>query len=66
MNSIEEKEQTISFFLRGSTPQNGTAEKRIGDLQRKATTLLLYGQRRWPDAINTHLWTYASRAENDS
>jgi hypothetical protein len=35
-------------------------------LQRRATTLLLHAQRRWPDAINSHLWTYAIRAANDS
>jgi len=35
-------------------------------LQRRATTLLLHAQRRWPDAINTHLWTYAIKAANDS
>jgi len=50
----------------GAHHQNGIAEKRIGDLQRRATTLLLHAQRRWPDAINTCLWTYAIRAENDS
>ncbi|MFN9982395.1 MAG: hypothetical protein ACK53Y_20880, partial [bacterium] len=35
-------------------------------MQRRATTLLLHAQRRWPDAINSHLWTYAIRAANDS
>jgi hypothetical protein len=64
--SIEDKGQTISFCGVGAHHQNGIAEKRIGDLQRRATTLLLYAQRRWPDAINTHLWTYAIRAANDS
>jgi hypothetical protein len=64
--SIEEKGQTISFCGVGAHYQNGTAEKRIGDLQRRATTLLLHAQRRWPDAINTNLWTSAIRAVNDS
>jgi hypothetical protein len=64
--SIEEKGQTISFCGVGAHHQNGITEKRIGDLQRRATTLLLHAQRRWPDAINTHLWTYAIRAANDS
>jgi hypothetical protein len=64
--SIEEKGQTISYCGVGAHHQNGIAEKRIGDLQRRATTLLLHAQRRWPDAINTHLWTYAIRAANDS
>jgi transposase InsO family protein len=66
MNSIEEKGQTISFSGVGAHHQNGIAEKRIGDLQRRATTILLHAQRRWPDTINTHLWTYAIRAANDS
>ena len=66
MKSIEEKGQTISFSGVGAHHQNGIAEKRIRDLQRRATTLLLHAQRRWPDAINTHLWTYAIRSANDS
>jgi hypothetical protein len=66
MKSIEEKGQTISFYAVGANHQNGIAEKRIGDLQRRATTLLLHAQRRWPDAISTHLWTYAIRAANNS
>jgi hypothetical protein len=62
----EEKGQTISYCGVGAHHQNGIVEKRIGDLQRTATALLLHAQRRWPDAINTHLWTYAIRAANDS
>jgi len=64
--SIEEKGQTISFCGVGAHHQNGIAEEKLGDLQRRATTLLLHAQRRWPDAINSHLWTYAIRAANDS
>jgi len=65
--SIKNKGQTISFCGVGAHHQNGIAEKRIGDLQRRATALLLHAQRRrWPDAINTYLWTYAIRAANDS
>ncbi len=59
IKSIEDKGQTISFCGVGAHHQNGIAEKRIGDLQRRATALLLHAQRRWPDAINTYLWTYA-------
>ncbi len=65
LKSIHENHQTISFSGVGAHHQNGIAEKRIGDLQRRATTLLINAQRRWPDAINSHLWTYAIRAEND-
>jgi hypothetical protein len=66
MNEIEEQGKSISFIGVGAHHQNGIAEKRIGDLQRRATTLLLHAQRRWPDAINTHLWPYAIKAANDS
>jgi hypothetical protein len=51
LKSIQENHQTISFSGVGAHHQNGIAEKRIGDLQRRATTLLLHAQRRWPDAI---------------
>jgi hypothetical protein len=47
MKSIEDSGQTISFSGVGAHHQNGIAEKRIGDLQRRATTLLLHAQRRW-------------------
>jgi len=64
--SIEDKGQTISFCGVGAHHQNGIVEKRIGDMQKRETALLLHAQRRWPDAINTQLWTYAIRAANDS
>jgi hypothetical protein len=66
MKSIEKSKQTINFPGVGAHHQKGIAEKRIGDLQRWATTLLLHAQRRWPDAISIHLWPYALRAANDS
>jgi transposase InsO family protein len=66
MKAIERNNQTISFSGVGAHHQNGIAEKRIGDLQRRATALLLHAERRWPDAINSHLWPYAMRAANDS
>jgi hypothetical protein len=47
MKDIESKGQTISFCGVGAHHQNGIAEKRIGDLQRRATTILLHAQRRW-------------------
>jgi transposase InsO family protein len=53
--ALEKAGQTISYAGVGAHHQNGIAEKRIGDLQHRATTLLLHAQRRWPDAINIHL-----------
>jgi transposase InsO family protein len=44
MRAVEQNNQTISFAGVGAHHQNGIAEKRIGDLQRKATTLLLHAQ----------------------
>jgi hypothetical protein len=64
MKSIEDERQAISFGGVGAHHQNGVAKERIGDLQRRATTLLLHAQRRWPDAINTHIWTYALTAND--
>ena len=56
MKAIERNNQTISFSgVGGAHHQNGIAEKRIGDLQRRATALLLHAERRWPDAINS-IW----------
>jgi hypothetical protein len=46
--------QTIIFSGVGAHHQNGIAEKRIKDLQRRATTLVLHAQKRWLDAINSH------------
>jgi hypothetical protein len=46
MKSIEEKGQIISFCGVGAHHQNGVAGKRIGDLQRKATTVLLHDAQR--------------------
>jgi len=46
MKSIEEKGQSKSFCGVGAHHQNGEAEKRIGDVQRRHTTLLLHAQRR--------------------
>ncbi len=64
--ALHQRGQTITFTGVGAHHQNGIAEKRIGDLTRRATTLLLHAQRRWPDAITTHLWPYALRCANES
>jgi hypothetical protein len=54
LERTQKNHQTISFSGVGAHHQNGIAEKRIGDLQKRATTVLLHAQRRWPDAINNH------------
>jgi transposase InsO family protein len=65
-SALEKAGQTISYAGVGAHHQNSIAEKCIGDLQRRATTLLLHAQRRWPDAINVHLWPYALRCANET
>ncbi len=64
LKSIHVNHQTFSFSGVGAHHQNGVAEKRLGNLQRRASTLLLHTQRRWPDAIKSHLWAYAIRSAN--
>ena len=58
-------QQTQSYSGVGAHHQNGIAEKRIRDLQDCARTMLLHAQRRWPEAINEHLWPYAIRNAAD-
>ena len=57
--------QTMSFSGVGAHFQNGVAEKRIRDLQDAARTMILHSQRRWPNAIDAHLWPYAVRLACD-
>jgi hypothetical protein len=52
-------QQTISICGVNVPWQNRVAEKRIHDLQESATTMLLYAQQHWPDAIDKALWPYA-------
>ena len=53
--------QTYSFCGVNAHHQNGVAERRIRELQERARTSLIHAARRWPDAINAHLWPYAIR-----
>ena len=62
LNSCTTKQQTISFCGVNAHHQNGYAERRIRDLQEASRTALIGAKRRWPDAINEHLWPYALRA----
>jgi hypothetical protein len=63
--SVEENQQTISFCGVNAHWLNGIAERQIRDLQEAATTMLLYAQRRWPDAMDRALWPYAMRHANN-
>jgi hypothetical protein len=45
--------------------QNGIAERRIGELQGLARTMLIHANKRWPKVATANLWPYAVRMEND-
>ena len=59
------KRQTLSFCGVNAHFQNGVAERRIRELQDHARTMLIHASRRWPNAIDSHLWPYALRMAND-
>ena len=61
VDDVKLRGQTISFSGVGAHHQNGTAERRIRDLQDSARATLIHAHRRWPDAISVHLWPYALR-----
>jgi transposase InsO family protein len=56
---LKNNNQTITFSGVNAHWQNGVAENRIGDLTENAWAMLLFAQRRWPDAITANLWPYA-------
>jgi Reverse transcriptase (RNA-dependent DNA polymerase) len=63
---VRDNQQRLTFCGVNAHHQNGRAEKRIRDLQDMARTSLIHAQRRWPKAINAHLWPYALRKANES
>jgi phenylalanyl-tRNA synthetase alpha subunit len=57
---LQDNNQSIMFCRVNAHWQNGVAEKQIRDLiTENARAMLLFTQRRWPDAITTNLWPYA-------
>jgi hypothetical protein len=57
--------QTLSFCGVNAHFQNGIAERRIREIQDHARTQLIHAAKRWPAAVNAHLWPYALRHAND-
>jgi len=53
------KRQQLAFCGFNACFQNGVAEKQIRDLSKLACTMLIHANRRWPSAINHHLWPCA-------
>jgi hypothetical protein len=64
-NACAAKGQTLSFCGVNAHHQNGVAERRIRELQEHARTMLIHATKRWPNAIDAHLWPYAIRMAND-
>jgi hypothetical protein len=62
---IMDSRQTLSFCGVNAHFQNSVAERRIRQLQDLARTMLIHASRRWPTAIDSHLWPYALRYAND-
>ena len=57
--------QPLTFASVGAHHQNGLAERRIRELQDSARTMLIHANRRWPNAVDAHLWPYALRTANE-
>jgi len=63
--AVRDSQQTLSFCGVNAHFQNSVAERRIRELQDSARTMLIHANRRWPTAIDAHLWPYALRYAND-
>jgi len=57
--ATHKKRQQLAFCGVNAHFQNGVAEKRMRDLSELAQTMLIHANRRWPDAVNHHLWPCA-------
>jgi transposase InsO family protein len=57
--------QGLSFAGVNAHHQNGMAERRIGELQSLARTMLIHANKRWPKVATANLWPYAIRMAND-
>ena len=57
--------QMLTFCSVNAHCQNGVAKRRIREFQDHACTMLIHANKRWPHAINTHLWPYALHMVND-
>lgn len=60
------RNQGLTFAGVGAHHMNGRAERRIRELQELSRTMLIHANKRWPEAVDAHLWPYAVRMANDA
>ena len=65
VRACHEQRQPLTFASVGAHHQNGLAERRIRELQDTARTMLIHANRRWPIAVDAHLWPFALRTANE-
>lgn len=63
--ACQSKGQGLTFAGVNAHHQNGIAERRIGELQGLARTMLIHANKRWPKVASANLWPYAVRMAND-
>ncbi|CAJ1936825.1 unnamed protein product, partial [Cylindrotheca closterium] len=64
IDACYQKKQSISFAGVNAHHQNGRTEARIKHIHDMARTSLIHATKRWPEAINAHLWPFAVRMAN--
>lgn len=65
VEACRSKGQGLTFAGVNAHHQNGIAERRIGELQGLARTMLIHANKRWPKVATANLWPYAIRMAND-
>ncbi len=65
IQDVERKQQTTSCCGANAHFQNGTAEKRIRDLQEQIRKQVLHAKARWPEAVELNFWPNGLRNTNE-
>ena len=65
IQACKDNNQGLTYCGVNAHFQNGMAEKRIGDLQEQARTMLLFVVHKWPRMLSMGLWPYALQTANE-